>query len=1109
MNLTSSGGGNADLTDSLLLGLTNEHGSILQQLSEGVIIAGPDGKLLFVNEAAERLHGVRTLDVAPDDYSETYHLFTMEGQPYPFSDLPLVQAVRDGRTVEDARWRICRPDGSEVVAIGSARPLIQDGQQIGAILNVRDDSKRFEAERRLRESEERLRLIIDAATDYAIFTTDADRQVTSWSKGAEKVFGYSVEQAIGMDADKLWTPEDRKREQPEKEVKTALATGCANDERWHLRSDGSRVFLNGSVHPLARDDDGRLGEVIKIARDETARHTAAHALKESEEQTRLVLDSTAGAFYSVDRDGNTTLVSRPFLEMIGFKDESEARGHKLHGLIHHTHPDGSHYPVEQCPIYQCASTAVPAHVPEELFFRLDGTPIAVEYWVAPIMRGDEHLGATCTILDLTERKAAEDALRKRSEEFFTLADNIPALAWMAYADGSIFWYNRRWYEFTGTTPETQAGWGWESVHDPAILPTVVERWTACLQSGDPFDMTFPLRGLDGLFRPFLTRVVPIRDKQGAIVRWFGTNVDVTTQVQAETRQRFALLLSDRLAQLSDPREIVTAAVEVLGRQLGVTRVGFGEMLEDDRTILFETDYVDGVEHLIGSFPIVNFGRENMADLARGLTTIYPDVTADPRTNDVDWSAIDTRAAMAVPYIRDGRLSTLLYVNHREVREWLPDEVALVQDVAARTRDALERARAEAALNELNATLEARIEQEIERRTEAEEALRQSQKMETLGQLTGGIAHDFNNLLQIITGNLDILRRTMPKDSPRLERSVEHALKGAERAAVLTQRLLAFSRRQPLVPKVFNPNKLVSGMSELLFRAIGETVAVETVLGSGLWRVEADSNQLENALLNLAVNSRDAMPDGGKLTIETANTHLDRSYAQHNSGVAPGQYVVICISDTGSGMDAETAERAFDPFFTTKEVGKGTGLGLSMVYGFVKQSGGHLKIYSEQGEGTTIKIYLPRHHGDEVEVEDKVAPDFAPQGEDSETILVCEDDDDVRAYSAQSLRELGYHVIEAADGQSALRLLESAEGNVDLLFTDIVLPGGMTGAIVAERACNIQPGLKVLFTTGYARNAIVHHGRLDAGVELLSKPFSYADLAARVRDLLDAPDGRTE
>jgi CheY-like chemotaxis protein len=349
-----------------------------------------------------------------------------------------------------------------------------------------------------------------------------------------------------------------------------------------------------------------------------------------------------------------------------------------------------------------------------------------------------------------------------------------------------------------------------------------------------------------------------------------------------------------------------------------------------------------------------------------------------------------------------------------------------------------------------------------------------------------------------------LQRTIPTESPRLKRSVENAMKGAERAAVLTQRLLAFSRRQPLVPKIFNPNKLVGGMSELLYRSIGETVAIETVFEPELWRVEADPNQLENALLNLAVNARDAMPDGGKLVIETANTVFDPDHPEHESRTLAGEYVVICVSDTGSGMDAATAERAFDPFFTTKEVGKGTGLGLSMVYGFVKQTGGHLKIDSTPGEGTHVKIYLPRHHGEEVDVDIKVAPDAAPQGLNGETILVCEDDDDVRAYSAQSLRELGYRVMEAANGQAALGLLEDANGSVDLLFTDIVLPGGMTGAIVAERARAIQPGLKVLFTTGYARDAIVHHGRLDPGVELLSKPFSYADLAARVRDLLDAP-----
>jgi CheY-like chemotaxis protein len=279
------------------------------------------------------------------------------------------------------------------------------------------------------------------------------------------------------------------------------------------------------------------------------------------------------------------------------------------------------------------------------------------------------------------------------------------------------------------------------------------------------------------------------------------------------------------------------------------------------------------------------------------------------------------------------------------------------------------------------------------------------------------------------------------------------------------------------------------------------IEVEAVLAPGLWGVEADPNQLENAIINLAVNARDAMPDGGKLTIETANTHLDDRYAAQNTGIAAGQYVVICVSDTGSGMDPGVLERVFEPFFTTKDVGRGTGLGLSMVYGFVKQSGGNVKIYSEPGQGTTVKIYLPRLHAAVAEEGATEAP-LIPEGTRDETILVCEDDDDVRAYSVEVLRELGYRVLEAHDGPSALRLLERQEGRVDLLFTDVVLPSGMLGNELAAEARKHRPELKVLFTTGYARNAIVHHGRLDPGVELITKPFTYADLAARIRDLLD-------
>jgi signal transduction histidine kinase/CheY-like chemotaxis protein len=406
----------------------------------------------------------------------------------------------------------------------------------------------------------------------------------------------------------------------------------------------------------------------------------------------------------------------------------------------------------------------------------------------------------------------------------------------------------------------------------------------------------------------------------------------------------------------------------------------------------------------------------------------------------------------------------------------------------------------AALQQLNTTLEHQVLERTARLRAQEEELRQAQKMEAMGQLTGGVAHDFNNLLQVIVGNLETLQRNLPAESGRLRRATDNAMNGARRAATLTQRLLAFSRRQPLEPKPINVNELVTGMSELLHRSIGETISVETVLSAGVWRTEADPNQLESALLNLAVNARDAMPAGGKLTIETANTHIDEGYAANQAEVSPGQYVVVCVSDTGLGMDKATIARVFEPFFTTKEPGKGTGLGLSQVYGFVKQSGGHVQVYSEQGQGTTVKIYLRRLLG-EASQEDIIPAAIVPEGTKGETILVVEDDDDVRAYSVDILRELGYRVVEAHDGPSAVRLLER-QAKVDLLFSDVVLPGGWTGAQTASQARALRPGLKVLFTTGYARNAIVHHGRLDAGVHLITKPFTFAELAAKVRDVLD-------
>jgi PAS domain S-box-containing protein len=399
---------------------------------------------------------------------------------------------------------------------------------------------------------------------------------------------------------------------------------------------------------------------------------------------------------------------------------------------------------------------------------------------------------------------------------------------------------------------------------------------------------------------------------------------------------------------------------------------------------------------------------------------------------------------------------------------------------------------------------AKVTRDLTERRAADERARQVQKMEGVGQLTGGVAHDFNNLLTIIIGNLETLQRNLDLpavDADRLRRSAENAMRGARRAESLTQRLLAFSRQQPLEPKPVDLGRLVSGMSDLLRRTLGEQITVETVMGAGLWRAHADPNQLELAILNLAVNARDAMPRGGKLTIEAGNVYFDEEYAATQAEVLPGQYVMLAVTDNGTGMPLDVQAKAFDPFFTTKDVGHGTGLGLSQVYGFVKQSRGHVKIYSEVGEGTTIKLYLPRVHSELVPA-DETATKLTARGSRDETILVVEDDADVRRYSCEVLAELGYRVVEAETGASALRLLDK-NPDVQVLFTDVGLPGGMNGRQLADEARKRRPDLKVLFTSGYARNAIVHDGRLDAGVELLTKPFAQAALSAKLRDILDA------
>jgi signal transduction histidine kinase/CheY-like chemotaxis protein len=392
--------------------------------------------------------------------------------------------------------------------------------------------------------------------------------------------------------------------------------------------------------------------------------------------------------------------------------------------------------------------------------------------------------------------------------------------------------------------------------------------------------------------------------------------------------------------------------------------------------------------------------------------------------------------------------------------------------------------------------------DVSARVRTEATIRQAQKMEAVGHLTGGVAHDFNNLLQIISANLDLAlvdARSDPKTAERLQ----NAIAAVERGSRLTGQLLAFARRQALDPRAINLGRLLQDMTDLLRRTLGERIEIESIVSGGLWNTLIDPNQVENAILNLAINARDAMPDGGKLTIELANAFLDETYAAHHAEVAPGQYVMLAVSDTGAGMSPEVVARVFDPFFTTKPEGKGTGLGLSQVYGFVKQSGGHVKIYSERGQGTTVKIYLPRTRKPQEGLEPVAMTDVAGG---HETILVVEDDAAVRGAVVDILSDLGYAVLKAESAGQGLAVIGSG-AKIDLLFTDVVMPGPINTREFARRAQEMRPGLKVLYTSGYTQNAIVHNGRLDDDAFLLSKPYRKDELARKLRSLLDgAPAG---
>jgi PAS domain S-box-containing protein len=838
--------------------------------------------------------------------------------------------------------------------------------------------------------------------------------------------------------------------------------------------------------------DGSVGGVLCIVSETTERTRGEQQLRESEARFRNMADHAPVMMWVVDEAGACTYLNTKWYDFTG-QSQEQAEGF---GWLDATHPDDKEL---------ATRTFMEALARREGFrleYRLrrhDGIYRWAIDAAEPRFSADgTFLGYIGSVIDIDERHDMEQKLWASESGLKALTNSIDQMVWSTRPDGFHDFYNERWYEFTGVERGSTDGVGWNEIFHPDDRERAWAVWRECLRTGEPYHIEYRLRHHTGHYRWVIGRANPVVDAQGKITRWYGTCTDVHELKIAEIQRTAIVEFNEHVATLRDPGDIVKAALQTVGSLLKVSRAGYGTIDEARETILIEHDWTSGgTGSLSGLRRFRDYGMF-VDDLKKGEIVVISDAEVDPRTREraAALDVISARASVNVPLREQSGLVAVLFVNNSKATAWRNEELTFLKEMALRLRNAVERRRAENDLLQLTESLEQKVIQRTEELRASEERLRHSQKLETIGKLTGGVAHDFNNLLQVVSGNLQLLQKDLSANE-KAQRRLTNAMAGVTRGAKLASQLLAFGRRQALDPKVINIGRFLRDMDDMLRRSIGEAVEIETIITGGLWNCLADPAQVENAVLNLAINARDAMNGQGKLTIEVGNAFLDDDYAAKHDEVEVGQYVMVSVTDTGTGIPADMIEQVFEPFFSTKPEGKGTGLGLSMVFGFVKQSGGHVKIYSEVGHGTTVRMYLPRA----LASEDRETPiALGPIMGGSETILVAEDDDEVRATVVETLSDLGYSVLKASSAEAALVIVESGI-LIDVLFTDVVMPGGMKSTELAKRAKERQPDIAVLYTSGYTENSIVHGGRLDAGVELLSKPYTREALARKMRHVL--------
>lgn len=1087
-----------------------------------IIAMDLQGRIETWNSGAHRLLGYEASEIIGQDAEV---IFTPEDCAAGRLQREMRRAVENGRA-EDERWHL-RKGGSRFWASGLVMPLKGEDGGIRGFLKIMRDrtSQRLGAEA-LRRSEGRLRLAMDAG-EMAIWELDLLTDSLVGSPELNRLLGFPEDASPTTEEIRArYDPRDRDR------IRAAAAEAIARSDT-NFEAELRIIRLDGALRWVMLraeaqfDPQGRPVRAIGVAVDVTDRKQAEEALRETERRLDAVLGNTSMAMFLMDDRQHCVYANAAAEELTGYKF-AEMEGRPLHDVIHHKRPDGRPYPIEECPIDRAFPDRARVEG-EEVFVHKDGSFFPVAFTASPVLdEGGRPVGTVIEARDIAEEKAQEAAVRESEKRFRLIGESAPVMLWMGDPHGKCLYLNRAQREFWGVAVEDVPDFDWNSTVHPDDAQTLFGPFEQGMRTRTGFSVEARFRRADGALRILHTDAQPRFGPGGEFLGMIGVNVDVTeTRAAEEALRRETRLLevvNDTGATVAAERDvdkivqkITDAGVEISGAQFGA----FFYNVVDERGESYTLYALSGApREAFAKFPMPR-NTHIFGPTFRGEAIVRSDdITADPRYGrnapykGMPEGHLPVRSYLAVPVkSRSGEVIGGLFFGHSSTGVFQPEHEKMLAGIAghaaiaidnarlfrAAEREIAERRRAEEALQALNTTLEQRVAEEVAERSKAEEALRQAQKMEALGQLTGGIAHDFNNMLAVVIGGLNLLQRRLAKGDTDVSRYIEGAMDGATRAAALTQRLLAFSRQQPLAPEPIQANRLVSGMTEMLTRTLGEDVKVETVLSAGLWQTNVDPGQLESAILNLSVNARDAMPGGGKLTIETANAHVDDDYAREFA-ISPGQYVLICVTDSGGGMLPEVMAKAFDPFYTTKEVGKGTGLGLSQVFGFVRQSGGHVKIYSEIGLGTTVKIYLPRFYGD--------APAAAPKrleaahhpGDPEEIVMVVEDEERVRNYSIEALRELGYTVVHAASGAEALQMIEAGQP-VHLLFTDVVMPE-MNGRQLADLALQALPRLKVLYTTGYTKNAVVHNGVLDPGTNFLPKPFGIDQLAAKVRSVLD-------